>query len=253
MNKKIGKIVIGIVVLLVVVCGVVLAVNYGISSNMEKSKIEASSENEIKYSDENTTEFGKIIMANNGKLYYDTRKESTITAGCGMMDGQITSNIDSNEIPTIKNQANFEGQYGYQYGIEENTIEIFMDNKWYVFKAKDEQTTELTLDKVSMTIKEETLTKTGATVIIKDGNENPYCYGAWFRIDKNENGEWKELDALAVVDWKEMDYKVEEDGTLELKENWENIYGEFEKGQYRLVKRIYEDGYKYFYAEFNID
>jgi hypothetical protein len=147
MNKKIVKIVIGIVVVLMVACGVALAVNYGISSNMRKLEIEASSQNETKGCDENTTELGKIVMANNGKLYYDTGKESTITARCGMMDGQITSNIDSNEIPTIKNQANFEGQYGYQYGIEENTIEIFMDNKWYVFKAEDEPTVEPTIDK----------------------------------------------------------------------------------------------------------
>jgi hypothetical protein len=167
MNKKIVKIGIAIVVVLIVVCGVALALNYGISSNMGKLEIEASSQNETK--------------------------------GC------------------------------------------------------DEDTTDRTIDKVSMTIKEGTLTKTGATVIIKDENKNPYCYGAWFRIDKNENGEWKELDALAIVDWKEIAYQVKEDGTLEMEEIWKNIYGELEKGQYRLVKSIYEDVYKYFYVEFNID
>jgi hypothetical protein len=38
-----------------------------------------------------------------------------------------------------------------------------------------------------------------------------------------------------------------------MEEIWKNIYGELEKGQYRLVKSIYEDVYKYFYVEFNID
>jgi hypothetical protein len=116
-----------------------------------------------------------------------------------------------------------------------------------------ETNTDRTIDKVSMTIKEGTLTKTGATVIIKDENENPYNYEAWYRIDKNENGEWKELDAFAEVCWIKTDYQVKEDGTLELEEIWKNIYGELEKGQYRLVKSVYEDDYKYFYAEFNID
>lgn len=35
-----------------------------------------------------------------GKLYYDTGKESTISGRCGVMDGEITSSVDGFEIPT---------------------------------------------------------------------------------------------------------------------------------------------------------
>ncbi len=76
----------------------------------------------------------KIIMVN-GKLYYDTGRTSN-ELRCGMMDGKITSNVNSNEIPKENNQSNFKGDYGYQYG-KENTIEINIDGRWYVFETNE--------------------------------------------------------------------------------------------------------------------
>lgn len=76
----------------------------------------------------------RIIMVD-GKLYYDTGKTSTIEYRCGTMDGKITSNIDVNQIPYLNHQANFEGDYGYQFGLE-NTIEVMIDGKWIVFESK---------------------------------------------------------------------------------------------------------------------
>ena len=80
-------------------------------------------------------EIERIVMVN-GKLYYDTGKESTIDLRCGVMDGKITSNVELNKIPTENDQSNFEGNYGYQY-VKENQIEIFMNDKWYIFETKD--------------------------------------------------------------------------------------------------------------------
>lgn len=110
-----------------------------------------------------------------------------------------------------------------------------------------------TLDKVTMTIKEGTLTKKGATIIIKDENEEPYTYGEFYRIDKKEDGKWKELKP--IIDnyaFHEVAY-IAKKGVLEMKHDWSIIYGELEKGEYRLVKSQYENGYKYFSVEFNID
>lgn len=82
----------------------------------------------------NNTEHERIVKVN-GKLYYDTGKENTLDGRCGVMDGTIISNVDSTEIPTEDNQSNFEGEYSYQYGIDD-TIEIKINNKWIVFQAK---------------------------------------------------------------------------------------------------------------------
>ncbi len=68
-------------------------------------------------------------------LYVDTGRESTVTARCGTMDGEITSSVDGSEIPSEDGQSNFGSGFGYQYGVRD-TIEVYMNEKWWVFEAK---------------------------------------------------------------------------------------------------------------------
>ena len=74
----------------------------------------------------------------NGKLYYDTGKESTINEHSESMDGQITSEVDGSKIPTANNQSNFGTGFGYQYG-EDDTIEVYMNDKWFIFEYREEK------------------------------------------------------------------------------------------------------------------
>ena len=76
-----------------------------------------------------------MVMVN-GELYLDTGKESTVMARCGMMDGEITSQVDGSKVPTMDNQSNFGIGYGYQYGPIEGTIEINMNGKWWIFATE---------------------------------------------------------------------------------------------------------------------
>ena len=78
----------------------------------------------------------EMCIRDSGKLYYDTGKESTVSARCGVMDGEITSTVDGSEIPTKDNQSNFGTGFEYQYGAD-NTIEIFMNEKWIVFEQRE--------------------------------------------------------------------------------------------------------------------
>lgn len=71
-------------------------------------------------------------------LYLDTGRESTLTARCGMMDGEITSAVEPSEEPSENGQSNFGDGYGWQYG-EGDTIEILINDKWMVFKAQEEE------------------------------------------------------------------------------------------------------------------
>lgn len=76
-----------------------------------------------------------MVMVN-GELYMDTGHESTVEARCGMMDGEITSTVDRTEEPTKDNESNFGTGYGYQYGSQEGLIEIYMNDKWFVFATE---------------------------------------------------------------------------------------------------------------------
>ena len=88
-------------------------------------------------SQENERLWDKIpaVMVN-GILYYDTGKETNNHPTCGVMDGEITSDVESWQLPQKDNQSNFGTGYGYQYGTED-TIVVVIDGKWIVFKAEE--------------------------------------------------------------------------------------------------------------------
>ncbi len=64
-----------------------------------------------------------------GVLYKDTGKIST-ELRCGMMDGEITSTVDT--VPAEDDQSNFGTGYGYQYGM--SGIEVLIDGEWHIFE-----------------------------------------------------------------------------------------------------------------------
>lgn len=72
-----------------------------------------------------------------GTLYLDTGFPSSMKGRCGVMDGEITSSVDGTETPTEDNQSNFGTGYGYQYGMEEGTIEIYMNENWRIFATEE--------------------------------------------------------------------------------------------------------------------
>ena len=121
------------------------------------------------------------------------------------------------------------------------------------YKTEEEKNIEYKLSKIFMFIPSRTVTNTGATVSITDKNDVPYTYGEWYRIDKKENGRWRELEPIQEIDFADIGWEVAEDGKIEKEFNWSNLYGELESGNYRLIKRVYDNGYYYLDAEFSID
>lgn len=105
---------------------------------------------------------------------------------------------------------------------------------------------------VSMVIKDGTLTRRGATVIITDTSGADYTYGEEYRIDKYEDGEWEELEVIIKGNyaWNSIGYQVDKNNKLELDVNWEWLYGRLDDGYYRIVKSIND---KEFSVEFRID
>lgn len=78
-----------------------------------------------------------LVMVD-GQLYQDTGRESTLTGRCGVLDGEITSTVSSQEVPSKDNQSNFGTGFGYQIGPEPDTIEVYLNETWMVFEAVDQ-------------------------------------------------------------------------------------------------------------------
>lgn len=90
----------------------------------------------IVLSQENERLWDKIpsVMVND-VLYYDTGKEAP-SPSCGMMDGEITSTVESWQLPAQNDQSNFGTGYTYQYG-SENTVVVYINGKRIIFKAEN--------------------------------------------------------------------------------------------------------------------
>ena len=70
-----------------------------------------------------------------GVLYEDAGCEDTTEGRCGNMDGEITSSVESWQQPEEDGQSNFGSGFGYQIGMEPDTLEILQNGHWLVFRA----------------------------------------------------------------------------------------------------------------------
>ena len=96
-----------------------------------------------------------------------------------------------------------------------------------------------------------TLTKTSATVVIK--NKKAYSMGEDFRIEKKVENQWKEVQFLNaeniedIATFPDIAIIVQENSKKEFELDWTKMYGGLEKESYRVVKQISaEDGKKYY-------
>lgn len=70
-----------------------------------------------------------------GKIYYDTNKLSDIISRCGVMDGEIRTEVKPSMIPTEDDQSNFGTGYSYQF-VDENNVDILINEKFYRFTRR---------------------------------------------------------------------------------------------------------------------
>ena len=122
------------------------------------------------------------------------------------------------------------------------------------YKDTEEKNIQDKYSKISLSIKDGTLSKTGATIIISDISEQENTYGEWFRIDKKTNGFWEELKPIDDnYVFKDIAYRIGENHQLEMNTDWSKLYGELEPGEYRIVKELYDNGDIYLAVEFTIE
>ena len=90
-------------------------------------------------------------------------------------------------------------------------------------------------EEVTMTIKEGTLTPNGATIIIKD-KEN-HTYGEAFSIERKEDNKWKKQEPI-IEDYffNLIGYTPNEKNEVEIKTDWQWLYGTLPPGTYRILK-----------------
>lgn len=108
-------------------------------------------------------------------------------------------------------------------------------------------------DKLEVSIKEGTLTRTSATLIMKDTNIITHSYSPYYRIEKKVNEEWQKLpDQSEPSVYPSVAQCINPTTHItELSIDWTDKYGRLGNGEYRIVHK-YDDRF-YRYIEFSID
>lgn len=110
---------------------------------------------------------------------------------------------------------------------------------------------------ISIAIKDGTLKKNKATIILSNASNVNITYGNEYKIEKEKDGSWKELEG--ELNFTLPAYILKYNDSVELKIDWQNAYGTLTKGHYRIVKNVSvetADGSTEtfsVYTEFNID
>ena len=104
------------------------------------------------------------------------------------------------------------------------------------------------VENVSATISDISLT--GATITIKDTNEDKYTYEEWYVLQKVIDGKTYSIPTkVKDYGFNDIGYEVNENNEVKFVIDWEWLYGELPQGSYRIIKKSHD---KYISIPFNI-
>lgn len=91
-------------------------------------------------------------------------------------------------------------------------------------------------NEIALSLKEGTLTKKGATLVLKNDSDVDVQYGNPYEIEIKKDGEWYKINVQLDFTLSAFSLKAKE--TKELEINWEEGYGKLIPGVYRIIKSI---------------
>ena len=125
------------------------------------------------------------------------------------------------------------------------------------FDVGKESNIEIVEKGISLSIKENTLTETGATLILKNDSDVDVEYGTSYEMEIKKDGEWHKINV--ELNFNSIAYILKSNTSKEIELNWKEGYGKLATGDYRLIKHIdiekEDETFDTFYvsAEFTIE
>lgn len=102
------------------------------------------------------------------------------------------------------------------------------------FEVGGESDVVVTEGEVELSIKEGTLSNTGAVLVLKNNSGSVIYYGNPFEIEIKEDGEWHKINVELTFTMEVYGLNPGEEKEIDL--NWEYGYGKLAKGEYRIIK-----------------
>ena len=95
------------------------------------------------------------------------------------------------------------------------------------------------LEGVTLSVKQSSVSSTGLTVVMSNRTDRSMSYGEFFSLDKKVNDNWVEVPVIGGG-FDDSTLHINAKHTKEWDINWEWLYGELTKGDYRIIKEVFD-------------
>lgn len=99
-----------------------------------------------------------------------------------------------------------------------------------------ESSVTIETDEITLKVKEDTLTKKGATFILENNRKEAINYNSAYTIEVKRDNIWHELNI--INEFVDETYEVDPKSTDQITIDWESSYLKLPKGEYRVIKEI---------------
>lgn len=91
---------------------------------------------------------------------------------------------------------------------------------------------------IIFSVKNETLSNSGATFLIENNSDNILGYGESYHLEKYQNDSWHFLNTITDVTFIVPLWSLNPGENTEITINWKNFYGILDSGNYRIIKDV---------------
>lgn len=91
-------------------------------------------------------------------------------------------------------------------------------------------------NEITLKVKEDTLTKDGATFVLENNREQVITYNEAYKIEIKKDNKWYELNI--IIEFVDASYELEPKNADEITIDWSESYLTLPKGEYRLIKEV---------------
>ncbi len=187
---------------------------------------------------QNFSEVAKEVLINNEwvifRLFDDPEQDMSIYKYCFYLKGRTKNAAEDAEIVVLTEDKDIDFN---------KFADSMLDSTATPSERQYKTTFRLFDDYEGITLYAKDVTNKGLTLVFEhfdDEIENEdFQTGDWYIIEKEENGNWKEVKAKQEdIVFNAIAYMIEKNSSTELVLNWEFLYGELPKGNYRVAKEV---------------
>ena len=104
---------------------------------------------------------------------------------------------------------------------------------------------------ISLGIVDNSVSETGAKLILKNDNVNDITFGECYAIEVMQDEEWRKINV--EISFNEIAFLLKSSESFEINLDWSESYGKLSPGKYRIIKEVYlEEESSFVSAEFII-